>query len=182
MSDCLGEIVGRKRTAVRFWAVVLMVACTGLDCWADELPKDLVAIGGRWFVGPGATPIYYYKDGDRYVDLFSYHTKDSNKDGIDNVRLRHDSQFLIMESQGYPNHPTAVFPNSGNPNTIRVQNFTFRLPLVPKLADKITRLPMGPIGTGWLCWRGGGIEQPWVARWPNRRALRQYPTRRKPNG
>ena len=52
-----------------------------------------------------------------------------------------------MQSQGYPNHPTAVFPNSGNPNSIRVQDFTFRLPLQPKLADKITRVPMGPIGT-----------------------------------
>ena len=114
---------------------------------ADDKPTDLVSIGGRWFIGPGATPVYYYRDGDRYVDLFSYHTKDSNKDGIDNIRISHDSQFLIMESQGYPNHPTAIFPNSGNPNTIKVQNFTFRLPLVPKLADKITRLPMGPIGT-----------------------------------
>ena len=45
------------------------------------------------------------------------------------------------------NHPTAVFPNSGNPSSIRVQNFTFRLPLEPKLADKITQAPMGPIGT-----------------------------------
>lgn len=114
---------------------------------ADERPKDLIAIGGRWFILPGETPTYYYRDGERDVDLFSYHTKDSNQDGIDNIRLSHDPQFLIIESQGYPNHPTAVFPNSGNPNTIRVQNFTFRLPLVPKLADKITRLPMGPIGT-----------------------------------
>ena len=51
-----------------------------------------------------------------------------------------------MRSQGYPNHPTAVFPNSGNPNSIRVQDFTFRLPLEPKLGDTITRIPMGPIG------------------------------------
>jgi YHYH protein len=51
-----------------------------------------------------------------------------------------------MQSQGYPNHPTADFPNSGNPNSIRVQEFTFRLPLEPRLAPQITRLPMGPIG------------------------------------
>jgi len=112
-----------------------------------EPPPGLQPIGGRWFVKVGEKPIYYFRDGQRYVDLFSYHIKDSNKDGVDNVRLRHDKQFLIMESQGYPNHPTAVFPNSGNPNTIRVQNFTFRLPLEPKLADKISRLPMGQIGT-----------------------------------
>lgn len=114
---------------------------------SEVKPSDLKPIGGKWFITAGDKPIYYYRDGDRYVDLFSYHMKDSNKDGIDNIRLSHDKQFLIMQSQGYPNHPTAIFPNSGNPNTIRVQNFTFRLPLEPKLADKITRVPMGPIGT-----------------------------------
>lgn len=114
---------------------------------AEVKPEDLKPIGGKWFVTTGAKPLYYYRDGERYVDLFSYHRKDSNKDGIDNIRLSHDEQFLIMQSQGYPNHPTAIFPNSGNPNPIRVQNFTFRLPLEPKLAGKITRVPMGPIGT-----------------------------------
>ncbi|MCY2984863.1 MAG: YHYH protein [Planctomycetota bacterium] len=134
------------RSAGLILAIGLLVA-SQVNCLADELPAGATGIGGRWFVGPTENPIYYYHDGDRYVDLFSYHTKDSNKDGIDNVKISHDKQFLIMESQGYPNHPTAVFPNSGNPNSIRVQKFTFRLPLVPKLADKITRLPMGPVGT-----------------------------------
>jgi len=54
---------------------------------------------------------------------------------------------LIIESQGYPNHPTAIFPNTGNPNSIKVQIFKFRLLLEPKLADRITRLPRRPIGT-----------------------------------
>ena len=52
----------------------------------------------------------------------------------------------MIDSQGYPNHPTAIFPNSGNPNRIRVQDFHFRLPLEPKRAASITRVPMGPIG------------------------------------
>ena len=128
-------------------SILLLASGPFLVSSAAEPPKDLKPIGGRWFVKEGEKPVYFYRDGERYVDLFSYHTKDSNKDGIDNVKLSHDKQFLIMQSQGYPNHPTAIFPNSGNPNTIRVQNFTFRLPLEPKLADKITRLPMGPIGT-----------------------------------
>ncbi len=108
---------------------------------------DLTPIGGRWFVREGDKPLYFYQDGERFVDLFSYHTRDSNMDGIDEVRIRHDERFLVIESQGYPNHPTAIFPNNGNPNAIRVQSFTFRLPLEPKLADKVTRLPRGPIGT-----------------------------------
>lgn len=113
---------------------------------AEEPPADLQAIGGKWYVQPGEQPVYYYLDGSRFVDLFSYHRKDSNKDGIENLHLTHDSKFLIIDSQGYPNHPTAKFPNSGNPNSIRVQDFHFRLPLEPRLATKITRVPMGPIG------------------------------------
>ena len=90
--------------------------------------------------------MYLFRDGDLSVDLFSYHMRDSNQDGIDQVRLSHEPDVLVIESQGYPNHPTAVFPNSGNPNSIRVQDFTFRLPLEPRVAPQITRLPMGPIG------------------------------------
>src|SRR5690242_8489903 len=77
---------------------------------------DLKHVAGRWYLREGKPPVYFYKDGDRFVDLFSYHARDSNKDGIDNVRLSHDARFLIVESQGYPNHPTALFPNSRNPN------------------------------------------------------------------
>ncbi len=129
------------------YRVIAFSMVLGSAAYADDVPAGLQPIGGRWFVKAGEKPVYYYRDAQRYVDLFSYHTKDSNKDGIDNVRLSHDSQFLMMDSQGYPNHPTAVFPNTGNPNTIRVQNFHFKLPLVPKKADTITRVPMGPIGT-----------------------------------
>jgi len=104
-------------------------------------------VGGRWSLESGhEKPRYLFRDGDAEVDLFSYHQSDSNKDGVDEVRLRHEPGFLVIESQGWPNHPTATFPNSGNPNTIRVQEFTFRLPLQPKKAAGIARLPMGPIG------------------------------------
>lgn len=119
-------------------------------------------IGGRWHVevsgagerdgdpsaavAPSPPPRYFLEDGGQLLDLFSYHRQDSNRDGIDNLRLSHDEDFLIVRSQGYPNHPTAIFPNSDNPNSIRVQDFTFRFPLVPRRAGEITRLPMGPIG------------------------------------
>lgn len=127
--------------------VALLVLLAGpIILSAEEIPRNLRSIGGRWHIQDGVKPIYYYKDADQYVDLFSYHMKDSNDDGIDNLQISHDSNYLIIRSQGYPNHPTAMFPNTNNPNSIRVQNFTFRLSLEPKLADKITRVPMGPIG------------------------------------
>ncbi len=128
-------------------ALCMIVVVISGTTWAADTPAGLQPIGGRWYVRTGDRPVYFYRDADRYVDLFSYHTKDSNKDGIENVRLSHDSRFLIMDSQGYPNHPTALFPNSGNPNAIRVQKFRFQLPLVPQKADAITTLPMGPVGT-----------------------------------
>ncbi|HEX3726491.1 MAG TPA: YHYH protein [Pirellulales bacterium] len=126
--------------------IVAMVLVWSLSIASGAPPADLQPIGGNWFLKPGSPNTYYFRDGDRFVDLFSYHARDSNKDGIDNVRLSHDERFLIVDSQGYPNHPTALFPNSGNPNTIRVQKFQFRLPLVPTPSDTITRLPMGPVG------------------------------------
>jgi hypothetical protein len=104
------------------------------------------ALGGNWFRERGEVPRYLYRDAGRYVDLFSYHSRDSNKDGIPNLRISHDQACLILESQGYPNHPTAIFPNDSNPNSIRVQDFKFRLPLRPREAKQITRLPMGPVG------------------------------------
>ena len=114
---------------------------------ADEAPPPgLKPVGGRWYVREGKEPVYYYKDGHRYADLFSYHAKDSNEDGVANVRVRHEGGALVVDSQGYPNHPTAVFPNSRNPNTIRVQDFHFKFPLVPRKAETVTRVPMGPIG------------------------------------
>ena len=132
---------------MRVLAFVYAAALAACPLRAEEPPAGAVPIGGRWFVRESDDkPTYFFHDGARFVDLFSYHQRDSNKDGIDEVRLRHEPGYLVVESQGYPNHPTALFPNSGNPNAIRVQEFTFRLPLEPRRAEEITRLPMGPIG------------------------------------
>ena len=142
-------------------AVVLGLAPAGI---AADPPPGVEPVGGRWFVrtldavGQDLDPpVYLWRDtvdgAETYLDLFSYHARDANGDGIDDIRLRHEppddgrSGFLVIESQGYPNHPTAEFPNSDNPNPIRVQEFVFRLPLEPRVAESITRLPMGPIGT-----------------------------------
>ena len=113
--------------------------------------EQLQLVGGKWYVSKEEPKTYYYLDAGRWVDLFSYHAVDSNKDGIANVHVSHDQTHLIVKSQGYPNHPTAVFPNSDNPNSIRVQDFTFRFPLAPRKAEVVTRLPMGPIG---MCLNG----------------------------
>jgi len=130
--------------------IAALIGSAGLTCvCADDAvdPGTLKHLTGHWYVSQAEPATYYYKDAELYLDLFSYHRKDSNKDGIDNLVLSHNETHLIMDSQGYPNHPTAIFPNSGNPNRIEIQKFRFQLPLEPKLNDHITRLPMGPIGT-----------------------------------
>ncbi len=131
-------------------APLVALALASLFCGVtngQERPDNVESVGGRWWVTSDSQPVYFYQEGGRYYDLFSYHMKDSNGDGIAQISVSHDEQFIIIKSQGYPNHPTAIFPNSDNPNSIQIQDFTFRLPLVPKLADSITRVPMGPIGT-----------------------------------
>ena len=128
--------------------VVCLWALCGTTIMANDNvdPASLKHLAGYWYVSNGEPVVYYFKDSERYLDLFSYHRQDSNNDGIDNLIVRHDATHIILDSQGYPNHPTAVFPNSGNPNSIKVQKFEFRLPFVPQLNDHITRVPMGPIG------------------------------------
>ena len=130
--------------------IAALIGCAGLTgvCADDAVdPGTLKHLAGHWYVSQAEPATYYYKDAEQYLDLFSYHRKDSNKDGVDNLVLSHNETHLMMDSQGYPNHPTAIFPNSGNPNRIEIQKFRFQIPLEPKLNDHITRLPMGPIGT-----------------------------------
>ena len=128
-------------------AFLVSLTTVGSACRANDIdPATLTHVGGFWYVSKSEPVTWYYRDADRWVDLFSWHRKDSNGDGIDNLRISHDDSCLIIESQGYPNHPTAIFPNSGNPNSILVQNFRFRFPLQPEKSERITRLPMGPIG------------------------------------
>ena len=119
---------------------------SGKENPAPATPVGLKAIGGRWFVKEGKPNEYFFRDGQKFVDVFSKQIGDSNKDGIADLSLSHDEKFLIMKSQNLPNHPTAKYPNSGNPNTIRVQDMTFKLPLEPKPSDTITQVPMGAIG------------------------------------
>src|SRR5438067_829288 len=63
-----------------------------------------------------------------------------------NVKVEVTDDYFIVHSNGIPDHTTGEFPNRRNPNTIREQNYTFKIPRHPKLADHVTRTPMGPIG------------------------------------
>lgn len=64
----------------------------------------------------------------------------------DNVKVTFSDEHMIVESDGIPNHETGKFPNRDNPNRILKQSYRFYIPLKPKIADKPTKTPMGPIG------------------------------------
>lgn len=78
----------------------------------------------------------------------------------DNVVLTVTDKHLVIRSKDLPNHPTADFPDTGrsldgNPNVIREKDYTWRLPLEPRVnpahiaMDKTNSnraLPMGPTG------------------------------------
>src|SRR5262245_9208414 len=64
----------------------------------------------------------------------------------DNVKVTFTEKHMIVESDGIPNHPHGEYPNKDNPNSIKKQNYKFYIPLEPKITDKVTKTPFGPIG------------------------------------
>jgi hypothetical protein len=64
----------------------------------------------------------------------------------DNVKVTFTDTHVVVDSDGIPNHETGKFPNADNPNRIRKQNYRFYIPLQPRIADKPTKTPFGPIG------------------------------------
>src|SRR4051794_18209027 len=63
-----------------------------------------------------------------------------------NVKVEVTESALIVRSNGIPDHTTGDFPNRNNPNSIKEQDYTFRIPRKPVFATEVTKLPMGPIG------------------------------------
>lgn len=63
-----------------------------------------------------------------------------------NVTVTVTGDMMIVHSDGIPTHPTGTFPNEHNPNRIQKQNYQFTIPLTPRIAEKTTPLPFGPIG------------------------------------
>lgn len=50
------------------------------------------------------------------------------------VRTTKSEGFLVLESNGLPDHATGAFPNPGNPNRIAPRNHRFRIPMKPSPA------------------------------------------------
>ncbi len=54
------------------------------------------------------------------------------------VSITVEGEYRVIRANGLPNHATGEFPNDGNPNAMRPQNHEYRVPLHPKIADRLT--------------------------------------------
>ena len=81
-----------------------------------------------------------------------------------NTSLSSDGTYVYIKTAGTPDHKSPYYPTSSslyeaysgttftgvtfqkNPNVIAAQNYTFKIPLNPKVASNHTATPLGPIG------------------------------------
>ncbi|HEX3146358.1 MAG TPA: YHYH protein [Pyrinomonadaceae bacterium] len=85
----------------------------------------------------------------------------SEKDNRVEITVRNDYRYIT--ANGIPNHRHGDFPNRGNPNSIRAQSYTFRMPAQPQLVKTITLLGMNPFGVA----INGVPFDPGAAEWWN---------------
>jgi len=77
------------------------------------------------------------------------------------IVVRGDYRYIT--ANGIPGHRHGDFPNRGNPNTIRAQSYTFRVPSHPQFAGNLTPLGMNPFGVA----INGVPFDPGAAEWWN---------------
>ncbi|MBU2997141.1 YHYH protein [Cellulophaga baltica] len=69
------------------------------------------------------------------IDFTKSYDISSKKYGTETHMVVNDST-RILKTNSLPNHEIGVFPNPGNPNSIKAQDITYTFPLVPKLTGK----------------------------------------------
>ncbi len=62
------------------------------------------------------------------------------------VSITVEGAYRVIHANGLPDHTPGRFPNPGNPNVIAPQNYNFRIPLDPEVAEKPTRFALGIFG------------------------------------
>lgn len=62
------------------------------------------------------------------------------------VAITAGGKTRTITANGIPDHGTGRFPNSGNPNSISAQSYTFTVPAEPKKAGRTTQVERFPFG------------------------------------
>jgi hypothetical protein len=116
-------------------ACTLLAVCAVLAISAEDKKSDSPSKAAAPDAAPTVVPDGKKTDAPAHKNPFT-----------DNVKVTFTDKYMIVESDGIPNHAHGDFPNATNPNTIKKQNYKFYIPLEPKPAEKPTKTPFGPIG------------------------------------
>ena len=64
---------------------------------------------------------------------------------VNRVAISVENNYRCIRANGIPDHATGRFPNRNNPNAITEKDYTFRVPVNPRVAAKPT-----PTGFAWF--------------------------------
>ena len=56
------------------------------------------------------------------------------------ISIQIQKNYRLIKANGVPRHKAGQFPNSGNPHKIKAQKYNFRIPINPKVVNKLTSL------------------------------------------
>jgi YHYH protein len=80
---------------------------------------------------------------------------------LNEVKITMDGEYRRIQANGIPDHTPGQFPNRHNPNVIGPQNYDYKVPLHPKVAEKPVPFRMQPFGIG----VNGVVFDPFAAEW-----------------
>ncbi len=92
-----------------------------------------------------------------------YVKADQNPPGKNEVSITEEGAYRVITANGIPEGKVGAFPNAQNPNSIRPQQYKFRVPLKPQKTGKLTPLPLQDFGIG----LNGVPFDPAAAEWWN---------------
>lgn len=69
-----------------------------------------------------------------------------NPPAANQITIKVQGQYRVIEANGIPDHLIGRFPNSGNPNEVEPQSYRYRVPAYPQPANVRTPLGMNNFG------------------------------------
>lgn len=133
---------------------LLAAACSGDD--SGEAAATTVADAGT--DGPTTTVAASDDSVSPFIDSYVVMNETYGTEVVVTV----DDGVRTIESNGLPNHDTGEYPNSGNPNSISAQSYSYALPAEPTVATAVTpyNIPQ-PFGIA----VNGVVLDPFAAEW-----------------
>lgn len=76
-----------------------------------------------------------------------------------NVDAWADEDYIYINSNGIADHETGDFPNSGNPNSISAQDYSFRITRNPQVASSVTAIKIPGVAVNGVIFDPGTAER-----------------------